>query len=319
MEKITLYIVVPCYNEEEVLPLTSKALKEFVSGNSELSEASRIVFVDDGSRDATWEIIKKLCAEDTVFSGLKLSRNRGHQNALWAGMDWAKDKCDCLVTIDADLQDDINAIAGFLKEYRAGADVVYGVRSKRETDTAFKRLTAEGFYKLMERMGVSTVYNHADYRLMSRRAVEALMQYPESNLFLRGMVPLVGLNTATVYYQRGKRAAGESKYPLKKMLAFAWQGISSFSAKPISLIWKLGAAFMLAALAFGFIDLVSSAFDPGFTAFSVWFVGGTLMVCVGLVGEYVGKTYFEVKQRPRYLLQEIISSPEESRESGKAD
>ena len=319
MDKITLYIVVPCYNEEEVLPLTSKALKEFVEGSSELSKASRIVFVDDGSRDRTWEIIKGLCAEDRVFSGLKLSRNRGHQNALWAGMDWAKDKCDCLVTIDADLQDDINAISGFLKEYRSGADVVYGVRSKRETDTAFKRLTAEGFYKLMERMGVSTVYNHADYRLLSRRAVEALMQYPESNLFLRGMVPLVGLNTAKVYYQRGKRAAGESKYPLKKMLAFAWQGISSFSAKPISLVWKVGIAFMFIALAFGLVDLISSKFDPGFAAFSVWFVGGTLLTAVGLVGEYVGKTYFEVKQRPRYLLQEIISSPDESRESGKAE
>ncbi len=319
MDKITLYIVVPCYNEEEVLPLTSKALKEFVEGNKELSKASRIVFVDDGSRDRTWEIIKGLCEEDSVFSGLKLSRNRGHQNALWAGMDWAKDKCDCLVTIDADLQDDINAISGFLKEYLSGADVVYGVRSKRETDTAFKRLTAEGFYKLMERMGVSTVYNHADYRLLSRRAVEALMQYPESNLFLRGMVPLVGLNTAKVYYQRGKRAAGESKYPLKKMLAFAWQGISSISAKPISLVWKVGIAFMFIALAFGFVDLISSKFNPGFAAFSVWFVGGTLLAAVGLVGEYVGKTYFEVKQRPRYLLQEIISSPDESRESGKAE
>ena len=319
MDKITLYIVVPCYNEEEVLPLTSKALKEFVEGNKELSKASRIVFVDDGSRDRTWEIIKGLCEEDSVFSGLKLSRNRGHQNALWAGMDWAKDKCDCLVTIDADLQDDINAISGFLKEYLSGADVVYGVRSKRETDTAFKRLTAEGFYKLMERMGVSTVYNHADYRLLSRRAVEALMQYPESNLFLRGMVPLVGLNTAKVYYQRGKRAAGESKYPLKKMLAFAWQGISSFSAKPISLVWKVGIAFMFIALAFGLFDLISSKFNPGFAAFSVWFVGGTLLAAVGLVGEYVGKTYFEVKQRPRYLLQEIISSPDESRESGKAE
>ena len=315
MDRITLYIVVPCYNEEEVLPLTSQALKAFVESREELSPASRVVFVDDGSRDRTWEIIKELCAGNSVFSGLKLSRNRGHQNALWAGMDWAKDKCDCLVTIDADLQDDINAIGGFIKEFRAGADVVYGVRNSRKTDSAFKRLTAEGFYKLMERMGVNTVFNHADYRLLSKRAVEALMQYPESNLFLRGMVPLVGLNTAKVYYERGKRAAGESKYPLKKMLAFAWQGISSFSTKPISLIWKAGAAFMLFALAIGLADILSAGFDPGFAAFSVWFVGGAILCAVGLVGEYVGKTYFEAKQRPRYLLQEIISSPDESRES----
>ena len=315
MDRITLYIVVPCYNEEEVLPLTSQALKAFVESREELSPASRVVFVDDGSRDRTWEIIKELCAGNSVFSGLKLSRNRGHQNALWAGMDWAKDKCDCLVTIDADLQDDINAIGGFLEEFRAGADVVYGVRNSRKTDSAFKRLTAEGFYRLMERMGVNTVFNHADYRLLSKRAAEALMQYPESNLFLRGMVPLVGLNTAKVYYQRGKRAAGESKYPLKKMLAFAWQGISSFSTKPISVIWKAGAAFMLFALAIGLADILSARFDPGFAAFSVWFVGGAILCAVGLVGEYVGKTYFEAKQRPRYLLQEIISSPDESRES----
>ncbi|MCR4620970.1 MAG: glycosyltransferase family 2 protein [Clostridiales bacterium] len=319
MDKITLYIVVPCYNEEEVLPLTSKTLKEFVEKREELSSASRVVFVDDGSRDKTWETIQALCAADSLFAGLKLSRNRGHQNALWAGMDWAKDKCDCLVTIDADLQDDVNAMDGFLREFQAGADVVYGVRNKRDTDTAFKRLTAEGFYKLMERMGVSTVFNHADYRLLSKRAVEALMQYPEGNLFLRGMVPLVGLNTAKVYYDRGKRAAGESKYPLKKMLAFAWQGISSFSAKPISLVWKTGLAFVFIALVFGFIDLVSNAFNPGFTAFSVWFVGGMLLAGTGLVGEYVGKTYFEVKRRPRYLLQEIICSPDKGRESIKND
>ena len=309
MEKSCLYIVVPCYNEQEVLRDTANVLARFLSDNSDLlSERSRVLFVDDGSRDDTWSIISALCGESRRFEGLRLSHNRGHQNALWAGMDTAKEKCDCLVTIDADLQDDVNAMREFVEKFRAGADIVYGVRKKRDTDSAFKRLTAEGFYKVMAFLGAETVYNHADYRLLSKRAVRELMRYDEVNLYLRGMVPLLGFHSEKVYYERGRRMAGESKYPLKKMLALAFQGATSFSVKPIRFLWKLGLAIMLLSLIGGLLDLLLPGFDPGFTAFSVWCACGLILSALGLVGEYVGKVYEEVKRRPRYSVMEYLQS-----------
>ena len=233
-----LYIVVPCYNEEEVLPETAKRLREKVRGlisAGEIDEKSRILFVNDGSRDRTWEMIETLSGADRLFGGVKLSRNRGHQNALLAGLMTAKDLCDCTISMDADLQDDIGAVDGMLREYKSGSDIVYGVRSSRETDTFFKRFTAEGFYKILQAMGVEIVFNHADYRLMSRRALQGLSSYREVNLFLRGIVPQIGYKSSTVTYARAERFAGESKYPLRKMLALAWDGITSFSVKPIGL------------------------------------------------------------------------------------
>ncbi len=311
MGSITLYIVVPCYNEQEVLRDTAGTLQKFLSDNRDLlSGRSRILFVDDGSRDGTWSIISALCGENSCFEGLRLSHNRGHQNALWAGMDTAKDKCDCLITIDADLQDDVNAMREFLIKFQSGADIVYGVRKKRDTDSAFKRLTAEGFYKVMAFLGAETVYNHADYRLLSKRAVMELMRYDEVNLYLRGMVPLLGFHSEKVYYERGRRMAGESKYPLRKMLALAFEGATSFSVKPIRFLWKLGLALLLLSLIGGLIDLLSPAFNPGFTAFSVWCACALTLTGLGLVGEYVGKVYQEVKRRPRYGVMEYLQSGE---------
>ena len=305
MNDIRLTIVVPCYNEQEVLPETVRCLGAFLQANSDLlSPESRVLFVDDGSRDDTWKLICASADADRRFSGIRLSHNRGHQNALWAGMEEASGKCDCMISIDADLQDDVDAMRAFLEEYQKGADVVYGVRSRRDTDSAFKRLTAEGFYKLMHLLGAETVYNHADYRLLSARALEALLSYPEVNLYLRGLVPLLGFETAKVYYERKERTAGESKYPLRKMLALAFQGATSFSVKPLSLIWKAGILSAFLSVLIGFVYLLLPAEGPGFGAFSVWFVGGLILAALGLVGEYAGKIYAEVKRRPRYTIRE---------------
>jgi glycosyltransferase involved in cell wall biosynthesis len=309
-----LYIVVPCYNEEEALPFSSKRLKELLNDLTEKGLAlpeSRIALVDDGSKDKTWAVISELHAKDERFEGVKLAHNAGHMNALWAGMTMVQDKCDCLVTIDADLQDDVNAIYGFLESYRAGADVVYGVRSNRDTDTAFKRMTAQGFYKMMKLMGVETVYNHADYRLLSRRAVKALLGFGEVNMFLRGMVPMLGFQTATVYYERGARVAGESKYPLKKMLGLAVDGVTSFSNKPIRYVTLVG--FLCALLGivmaiYAIVTRIAGHTVEGWASLmmSVWLIGGIQLIAMGMIGEYIGKIYMEVKRRPKFILDEYL-------------
>lgn len=310
----TLYLVVPCYNEEEVLPETSRRLKEKLEGmigQGLVDEKSRILFVDDGSRDKTWEIISRLHREDPRFLGLKLSRNKGHQNALLAGLMTAKELCDMAISLDADLQDDVDAIDRFVLEYLNGCDIVYGVRSKRETDTWFKRTTAEGFYKVMQALGVDIVDNHADYRLMSRRALEGLAQFQEVNLFLRGIVPLIGYKSAVVTYERSERFAGESKYPLKKMLSFAFDGITSFSVKPISFILGLG-VLMTAVSGFALVVLlVLWLLGWGVSGFgvlcgSLWLLGGIQLMALGMVGEYVGKIYKEVKARPKYIIETFL-------------
>ena len=301
----TLYIVVPCYNEEEVLPETARrlsALMDSLISFGEISPESRVLFVDDGSGDATWDIIESFT--DPRFEGAKLAHNAGHQNALWAGMTLACGQCDAVISIDADLQDDPEAIHGFLDAYREGCDVVYGVRKSRETDTAFKRITAEGFYKLMRLFGAEIVDNHADYRLLSRRALEALLRFGEVNLFLRGMVPLLGFPSKKVYYNRAERFAGESKYPLRKMLGFAMEGITSFSVKPIRLITLLGVVFGIYSL----ISLCTGHAVAGWTSLimSIWLIGGVNLIALGLIGEYIGKIYMETKRRPRYILESYI-------------
>ena len=317
----TLYLVVPCYNEEEVLPETSRRLKEKLAGmvsEGLVDEKSRILFVDDGSRDKTWEIISRLHQENPRFLGLKLSRNKGHQNALLAGLMTAKELCDMAISLDADLQDDVDAIDRFVLEYQNGCDIVYGVRSKRETDTWFKRTTAEGFYKVMQALGVDIVDNHADYRLMSRRALEGLAQFREVNLFLRGIVPLIGYKSAVVTYERSERFAGESKYPLKKMLSFAFDGITSFSVKPISFILGLGVLMtgisglaLLVLLVLWLLGWGVSGF--GVLCGSLWLLGGIQLMALGMVGEYVGKIYKEVKARPKYIVETFLED-EEGRE-----
>lgn len=312
MKPPVLYIVIPCYNEEEALPITAGrliALTNDMIQKELIDKESKITLVDDGSRDRTWSQICALNEQDKRFEGIKLAHNAGHMNALWAGMTTVIEKCDAIVTIDADLQDDINAIYGFLEEYKKGADVVYGVRKSREKDTAFKRTTAQGFYKIMKRMGVELVYNHADYRLLSRRAAEALLQFGEVNMFLRGMVPLLGFNTAEVYYVRGERVAGESKYPLKKMVAFAIEGITSFSNKPIRYVTLLGVLCALLGVAMAIYVIISLA--AGKTAagwpsimMSIWLLGGLQLIALGLIGEYIGKIYMETKRRPKFILEE---------------
>ncbi|MBR3355724.1 MAG: glycosyltransferase family 2 protein [Oscillospiraceae bacterium] len=310
----TIYFVVPCYNEEEVLPETSKRLYEKMKSlviAGKVSPDSRICFVDDGSKDKTWKMIEELHEAEPVFVGVKLSRNRGHQNALLGGMMTVKDDCDALISLDADLQDDPDAIDRMVDEWIAGADVVYGVRSARKTDTFFKRFTAEGFYKVMEIMGAQVVFNHADYRLLSRRAVEALAEYKEVNLFLRGMIPTLGYKTAVVTYERNERFAGESKYPLKKMLALAWNGITSFSTKPLSLIVTAGILLMVIA---AILLLVCAGRAIWGTApssvevfsYSLWLLGGIQLLALGVVGEYIGKIYAEVKGRPRYIIETYL-------------
>lgn len=300
-----LYVVVPCYNEEAVLPETTRRLGEklhAMMAAGSISADSRVLFVDDGSRDRTWELIEQAHAQDELFAGAKLSRNRGHQNALLAGLMTAKDCADMVISMDADLQDDINAMDKFVEEYYAGHDIVYGVRSSRATDTAFKRLTGEGFYKVMRRLGVEIVNNHAEYRLMSRRALEALSKYDERNLFLRGIVPLLGYPAAIVPYERAERFAGETKYPLKKMLSFAIEGITSFSVKPLTFITWLGILIM----AISALTMIINAIAGGglsLVACSIWLMGGIQLLCTGVLGEYIGKIYSEVKRRPRYFIE----------------
>ena len=319
----TLYIVVPCYNEEEVLPETSKRLKaklEQLMAAGRISGQSRILFVNDGSRDRTWEIISQLYTQSPLFCGVDLTRNRGHQNALLAGLMTAKDRADMVISMDADLQDDVNAVDAMVDKFLEGVDIVYGVRSSRKTDTFFKRTTAEGFYRIMNAMGAETVFNHADYRLMSRRALEGLAQFKEVNLFLRGIVPMIGYRTDTVEYERGERFAGESKYPLKKMLSFAMEGITSLSVKPLRMITGLGFFIFLVSLVMIVYNIVRWAIGATVTgwasiACSIWLIGGLVLLSLGVVGEYIGKIYLETKGRPRFLIRQVLEDehgPEEN-------
>ena len=306
-----MYLVIPCYNEEEMLPITVKALHEKMSAlitEKKISPQSRVMFVDDGSADNTWQLIEKFHRENSVFTGLKLSRNRGHQNALLAGLITAKKYADIIVSMDADLQDDINAIDGFLEKRAEGCEIVYGVRSSRETDTGFKRMTAQGYYKILAAMGVEITYNHADYRLMSRRAVEALEEFKEVNLFLRGMVPMVGFKSDVVTYERAARQAGESKYPLKKMISLAVEGITSLSIKPIRFITALGFMIFFVSiimliyfLTVHFMGKTVAGWTT--TVVSVWALGGLQLLAIGVIGEYIGKIYLETKARPKFIIE----------------
>lgn len=313
-----LYLVVPCYNEEEVLPETSRRLLEKIqtmTADGRISLKSRIMFVNDGSKDKTWEIISRLHEENPLFCGVCLSRNKGHQNALLAGLMTAKAYADIVISLDADLQDDVNAIDGMVSAYAQGNDVVYGVRSSRKKDSFFKKFTAESFYKLMKLLGVDIVFNHADYRLMSRRALEALAEFDEVNLFLRGIVPLIGFSSATVEYERSERFAGESKYPFKKMLAFAFDGITSFSIKPIRIIASLGLLIFLISLIMLLWSLISKlvgATVDGWTSTvaSIWMIGGIQLLCLGVIGEYIGKIYAETKHRPKYIIARTLLDQE---------
>ena len=309
-----LAIVVPCYNEQEVLPDTVKKLTVLMNeltGAVKASKDSFIMFVDDGSRDDTWQLISKYASEYDNVQGLKLAGNVGHQNALLAGLMTVRTEVDAAISIDADLQDDIAVISEMTDKYNEGFDIVYGVRSARKTDTFFKRFTAEGFYKLMKAMGAKSVYNHADFRLMSSRALEGLAQFKERNLFLRGIVPTIGYKSDCVYYERKERTAGESKYPLKKMLAFAFDGITSFSIKPMSFIMGAGVFLIICAIAFAvyaFHSYITGNVVSGWTSIvlSLWFIGGLVLFSIGVVGQYVGKIYIEVKERPRYIVEERV-------------
>lgn len=310
-----LYIVVPCYNEEAVLHETSKRLKEKMTAlinDKKISDKSRVLFVDDGSKDKTWEIIEELHGSDDLFSGLKLSRNKGHQNALLAGLMTAKELADISISMDADLQDDINVVDQFVDKYHDGCDIVYGVRSSRKTDTAFKRGTAGMFYKFMRLLGVDIIDNHADYRLISKRALEALSQFKEVNLFLRGIVKQIGFKSDIVYYERSERFAGESKYPLKKMLAFAFDGITSFSVKPIRLVTVVGFLVFLISIGMIIYTIVQTCLsntEAGWSSLmcSIWFLSGLQIMALGIVGEYIGKIYTEVKARPKYIIDKFIN------------
>ncbi len=308
----TIYFVIPCYNEEAVLPETTHRLTqklEAMRDKALIGENSRILLVDDGSKDKTWELISQYNRENPWIEGVKLAHNRGHQNALLCGLMTAMEQCDAAISMDADLQDDIDALDQFVQKFREGCDVVYGVRNKRETDTWFKRTTAEGFYKVMKLLGVDVVFNHADYRLMSKRALEGLSEYREVNLFLRGIVPL----SDYVYYDRHERFAGESKYPLKKMISFALDGITSFSVKPLKLISNLGVLISVLSV-FGLLYALISYFAgvavSGWTAIvcSIWLLGGLQMLCLGVVGGYIGKIYSEVKARPRYRVETYLEN-----------
>ncbi len=310
----TLFVVIPCYNEEEVLHETTKRLKEKMNSlikEKLISEESRVMYVNDGSKDKTWEIIKSISEKEKLFTGITLSRNRGHQNALVAGLLTARNYADMVISMDADLQDDINAMDEMIKKYHDGCEIVYGVRSARKTDTFFKRFTAEGFYKFMEKMGVDLVYNHADYRLTSKKVLDNFANYKEVNLFLRGIFPLIGYKTDKAYYERAERFAGESKYPLKKMLNFAWDGITSFSVKPIRLILNFGIIVLFISLImiiYSIVRKIMGATVPGWTfiSCSIWFLGGVQMLSIGVVGEYIGKIYSETKQRPRFIISENL-------------
>ncbi len=312
--KQILYLVIPCYNEQEVLHETAGRLREKMESLMEremISRESRIMFVNDGSRDRTWEIIRELHESDPIYQGVKLSRNRGHQNALLGGLMTAKEYADMVISMDADLQDDIDVVDQFVEKYYEGCEIVYGVRSARKTDTFFKRFTAEGFYKLINFMGGEVVFNHADYRLMSRRALDELAKYKEVNLFLRGIVPMIGFQTGIVTYERHERFAGESKYPLKKMLALAVDGITSLSIKPIRAIVLLGMLIFLCSIAMLIYSLVQHFLGNtsiGWTSLivSIWAIGGLQLLAIGVIGEYIGKIYLETKERPKYIIEEVL-------------
>ena len=309
-----LYLVIPCYNEQEVLPETSRRLKEKMESlmdRNMISSDSKIMFVNDGSKDRTWEMIEELHDQDPLYQGVKLSRNRGHQNALLGGLMTAKEYADMVISLDADLQDDIDVIDQFVEKYYEGCDIVYGVRSARTTDTFFKRFTAEGFYKIINLMGGEVVFNHADYRLMSKRALNELANYKEVNLFLRGIVPMIGFKTDVVTYERHERLAGESKYPLKKMLALAVDGITSLSIKPIRFIVFLGFMIFMCSILMLIYSLVQHFLGNtsiGWTSLivSIWAIGGLQLLAIGVIGEYIGKIYLETKERPRYIIEKVL-------------
>ncbi len=311
MDAPILYIVIPCYNEEKVLPVTNALFADKLSAliqNGEISEKSRILFVDDGSKDNTWAVISDLRAKNPRFAGLKLSRNQGHQNALLAGLMTAKNYADITISIDCDGQDDVDAMDKMLKEYKDGAEIVYGVRAARDTDTVFKRTTAKWYYKILNLLGAEVVYNHADYRLMSRRALEALSQFHEVNLFLRGLVPLVGFKSSSVYYDRKERMAGESHYPLSKMLSLGFNGITSLSVRPLKLITSLGFLMSLVSLIAVVVTVIIKLFGytvQGWTSLLcvIFLLGGIQIFCLGVIGEYIGKMYAETKARPRYIIE----------------
>lgn len=317
-----LYTVIPCYNEEEALPETARQLGEKYAAliaSGAISEESRIAFVNDGSKDRTWELICALHQENALFTGINLSRNRGHQNALLAGLMTVRGHADMVISMDADLQDDIGAMDEMIAKYADGCDVVYGVRSSRRKDSFFKRFTAEAFYRLMNRLGANTVFNHADYRLLSRRALDGLAEFKEVNLFLRGIVPMIGYRSDTVLYERGERLAGESKYPLKKMLSFAFEGITSLSTKPIRMITALGFLIFFVSIIMLIIFIVQFFMGmtvPGWASVivSLWAIGGLLMLAVGVVGEYIGKIYLETKARPRFLIAEFLEDEPDKEE-----
>lgn len=311
-DSAVLYIIIPCYNEEKVLPITSTMFLEKIKSlvnKGKISDKSRIMFVNDGSKDRTWEIICELAKTDEHYIGISQSRNRGHQNAVLAGLMEAKDNCDITISIDCDGQDDINAMDKMLDEYLNGCEIVYGVRSNRQTDTFFKRFTAQGFYKLLNAMGAEVVYNHADYRLVSSRVLKEFENFKEVNLFLRGMFPLVGFKSTSVYYERHERIAGESHYPLRKMLALAFDGITSLSIKPIRMITGLGIAIAMLSFAGVIWSIVMAILGKTVAGWAsmvciVSFIGGIQLICVGVIGEYIGKIYMEVKHRPRYIISE---------------
>lgn len=309
-----LWLVIPCYNEEDVLPETSKRLYKIMADmiiSNRISPESKIAFVNDGSKDKTWELIKKYHTSIDMFVGINLAKNKGHQNALLAGLTVAKEYADMVITLDADLQDDVDKIPEFVEKYYQGNDVVYGVRNNRDTDTSFKRNTAIGYYKFMKFLGVDIIHNHADYRLMSKRAVESLLSFKEVNVFLRGIVPQVGYPSTIVEYARQERAAGESKYPLKKMLSFAFDGITSFSVKPLRISLILGFVSLLVAiilLLYSFIQFFLGNTVPGWASIvvSIWTIGGLQLVMMGIIGEYIGKIYLETKQRPKFIIENIL-------------
>lgn len=309
-----LGIVVPCYNEEEVLKISSEALRKVLDdlvSKNKISKDSFVLFVNDGSKDKTWELICEEHKLHNQIKGVNLAKNVGHQYALTAGLMTAKDMCDVTVSIDADLQDDTSVIEEMIDKYHDGCDIVYGVRNSRKKDSFFKRTTAQGFYKTMKLMGVKTVYNHADFRLMSKRSLEAFSEYKETNLYLRGMVPLLGYKTDSVYYERKERVAGESKYPLKKMIALAVEGISSFSTKPIDMITYMGFGIVflsVIAAVYAFVSYFLGNVEAGWTSLilSIWFLGGVQLLSIGLIGKYIGKIYTEVKHRPRYNIESVL-------------
>lgn len=312
--KPIIWLVIPCYNEEQVLPETAQRIKQIMTDlqqKGKISQESKVALVNDGSKDGTWQLIRQLHQQDSLYTGINLSRNKGHQYALLAGMMTAMNHADAMISLDADLQDDVNVIEQFVDKYTEGYDVVYGVRSSRKKDSFFKRFTAEGFYHVMKWLGVDIVFNHADYRLMSKRALEGLSEFGEANLFLRGIVPQIGYASTTVEYERQERFAGKSKYPLKKMLAFAFDGISSFSVKPMRMIIHAGAlmfAVSIIMLIYSLIRNWMGATIVGWTSLmvSIWMVGGIQLLCLGVIGEYIGKIYSETKRRPRYLIESVL-------------